>query len=277
MDGHSKYPQNNKWNFAENKTKMEKLIMSLMKFFGKFFLILVLVAIFPGFASADGRSYLVRRSELCEDLGYLAPGEYGDCTINYEFGKYAVEITLTVDEDVDEPNMSYDTRLPGGSVQVSFIGMNAQFGDIFMPIQSAQEYWWDFISILIHEYSAPCLSPECTKGKAIDPTGYHGVTEENLTDLALIRSKLPLQSASRSMANEIQRMLNTKGWPVITEVLSVWNASNNVSNSGATILKAIVFVRVAKYGTAGIVTVNNVKLAPVELPVTISVDPRLEK
>lgn len=281
MDGYSKDPREMRFISRVKETKVEKLIMKLTQLLCYLLPSLLLCLVLgPIQAQADGKSLIDRQNRLCNELGYGYGSIGSPCEIKYEKGRHRVEITLTVDEDVDEPNNEPDIRLPGGSVQVYFQDERATFSDLFVPIERSSPYWVYYNMFLVTQLSAPCLSPECTEGKAADPEGYHGVSEQDLTNLELIEGKLPLQVASQEMTQEIQRMLNTTGYPVITEVKSVKLLASNVGNPGATILKAVVFVRVATYGSDSPVTINNpLEVTPAlhleEVPITV--DPNLDR
>jgi hypothetical protein len=131
-----------------------------------------------------------------------------------------------------------------GTILIRFPHLDTSVSDIFMPISGAVE-WGEMIWLWLYEYSYPCLTTECVTAKEAGTVDYDGVSEEDLINVKLIESKLPLQIAGGHMLEELQEKLLTEGIPVITEVKSVTVMASNTDNASATTVRAEVIVRVA--------------------------------
>lgn len=229
-------------------TLLERMTMKLFYFIGRvcdkmdsMFKALFILIIFVSPAFGDGRPVYERKESLCLDLGYAA-----NCEFDFEKGSYIAELTVTVDENANEPGAFLAASIPAGHIQVRFPHLGSSVADIFIPVTGAS-YWGELVWIWFYEYSHPCLTVECVSRKQVDPGNYDGVSELNLVDLDRIESKLPFQMVSDSLLTQVQSLFGTKGMPVVTKVKSIEVVASNTDNESATIIKAIVIVKIAKY------------------------------
>jgi hypothetical protein len=238
-----------------SKTKADRWIMNVLYAVGSVFdffsgysrsilktgakLIAFAILLAPLTGHADGRQVYERKDSLCLELGYQT-----GCELKYENGSYRAEVTLTVDDDAGEPGVVTNPRVSAGSVQVSFPDMNFTASDVLVPTYSMST-WAGYTQLQLW-ITSPCLTLECPPRREADPDNYSGVSEHALNDASLVANKLPFQIATDEITHQVQRRLKTTGLPVITEVKNVKVLASNESNDSATVVKAVVTIRIAR-------------------------------
>jgi hypothetical protein len=237
------------------KTKGEKIMMAILyavgrlcdafdKLIGKLPIIFAVVLGFSINALADAHPPMERHDSLCVQLGWPV-----NCEFTFENGSWDADITITVDEDVDEPNSPLNVRIPAGSLSISIPSIPMELADIFQPVRSTS-YWYDQIWLTMQYGQYPCLMPECVIGRANEPGEYNGASEHDLSNLPLTLSRLPWQVASDEVNQRFLAAVKiAKGMPMVTKVKSLKAAALNESNNQATVLRAKVVIQVAKYNT----------------------------
>lgn len=201
----------------------------------------IVLVLMSSVAYADGTAVYTRKEALCRELKY----DTLNCDIKYENERYLAEVTIMVDEDIDEPGAYSSYSVSAGSVNVRFPHLNESVSDIFMPITGVGD-WGEVAYVWMYRTSHPCFTVECVEAKRAEVPNYDGVSEQDLTDRYLIEAKLPFQMASGHMLTDLQSKLNTTGIPVITKVKSINVVSSNVNNPNASVIRAVVTVRIAK-------------------------------